>query len=244
MARVKNRTDFAKKLAETRLSHVERAIAMLWYYRWSQDFEDRSASEMANDLHEEGFPKPNVSRLKSDLARSRFTVRSRRDGAFQLDVRRITELEEKFKDLLQNKKVEIQDTIIPSEWVVGKRPYLEKMVHQINGCYDYEFFDACATLCRRLMESLIIEIYISRGRQKEIKSQGVFFSLERLISFIKNDTNIHLGRNSSKSMDSVKQVGDTAAHDRVYITHAQDIDDIKIPYRRLIQDLLVAANLK
>ena len=39
-------------------------------------------------------------------------------------------------------------------------------------------------------------------------------------------------------MTEIKQLGDTAAHDRVYITRQGDIDDIKQKYRRLLQELL------
>src|SRR5690606_6502807 len=103
----------------------------------TQEYEERSASELTNDLHDEGFPKANVSRLNAELARSRFTIRGRRRGTFQIDVRRLADLEEKFADLLTVKKVEVSDTVLPSTLVQGTRVYLENMVHQINGCYQY-----------------------------------------------------------------------------------------------------------
>ena len=44
-------------------------------------------------------------------------------------------------------------------------------------------------------------------------------------------------------MDEVKQIGDTAAHDRTYITQQGDIDDLKTKYRKLISELLVLAGI-
>ena len=44
-------------------------------------------------------------------------------------------------------------------------------------------------------------------------------------------------------MIATKELGDTAAHDRVYITGKQDIDDMKARYRRMIRDLLAAADV-
>lgn len=117
------------------------------------------------------------------------------------------------------------------------------MVYQINGCYEYGFYDACATLCRRLMESLIIEVYIHNGQTHEIQNNGMFLGLEKLISKISNDNQINLSRNTPKTMTLIKELGDTAAHDRVYITHQQDIDDVKAKYRRMIQDLLNASDI-
>jgi len=104
-------------------------------------------------------------------------------------------------------------------------------------------FDACAVLCRRLMESLIIEIYIHQKRHSDIQYDGVFFMLDRLIVHVGNDQNIQLSRNIAKTMREVKQLGDTAAHDRTYITPQIDIDDLKARYRRLIKELLLASGV-
>lgn len=239
-----SRRDFARRLADIALPHVARAIAFLWYYRQTQEFEERTASELASDLHEESFPKPNITRLRKQLARSRFTVRGHRQGSFQVDVRRLSELDAKYGAFLKIKSVEVSDSMIPNEWVDGTRTYLERLVHQINGCYDYGFYDACAALCRRLMESLIIETYISMKRHHEIQNNGVFCGLDQLIGYISSDNSIVLGRNTSRTMKEIKQLGDTSAHDRVYITHQQDLDDLKARYRRMIKDLLAAAGIK
>ena len=237
------RSRFARGIATLGLSHTERAIALLWYYRQAQEFEERTASELANDLHEEGFPKPNVTRLSRGLARSRSTIKGHRKGSLQIDVRRLTNLEQKYGQFLVTRRVDVQDSVVPNEWVKGTRVYLERLVHQINGCYDYGFFDACAALCRRLMESLIIELYIHDGRHHEIQTDGVFLALDRLIAHVKADKKLTLGRNTPKTMTEVKQLGDTAAHDRVYVTSKQDIDDVRARYRRMIQDLLAASGI-
>lgn len=238
-----DRLRFAKGIASLELSHSDRAIAFLWYYRQTQEFEERTASELANDLHDEGFPKPNVSRLNRDLARSCLTIKGRRSQSFQIDVRRLSDLEEKYGKFLRVKKIDVQDSVIPNDWVKGTRVYLESLVHQINGSYDCGFYDPCATMCRRLMESLIIEIYIHDGRHHEIQNDGVFLGLERLIAHVRADKKLTLGRNTPKTMTEVKQVGDTAAHDRVYITSKQDIDDLLPKYRRMLQDLLAACGV-
>jgi hypothetical protein len=52
-----------------------------------------------------------------------------------------------------------------------------------------------------------------------------------------------LGRNTPKTMSEVKQLGDTAAHDRTYITPQVDIDDIKARLRRMIAELLEKAGI-
>jgi hypothetical protein len=241
---VPDRSHFAQDIASLESSHTDRAIAFLWYYRETQEFEERTASELANDLHDEGFPKPNVTRLHRDLARSRFTVKGRRPESFQIDVRRLADLQQAYGQFLSARKVDVKGLVIPADWVEGTRAYLERLVHQINGTYECGFYDACATMMRRLMESLIIEIYIHDGRQHEIQSNDVFLGLEKLIAHARSDPKLTLGRNTSKTMTEVKELGDTAAHDRVCITSKQDIDDLIPRYRRMLQVLLVASGIK
>ena len=241
---MRTRADFARALAASDLSHVERAVALLWYYRHTQEYEERSASELASDLHDEGFPKPNVTRLAEDLKRSRDTARGKRPSTFQVDVRRVSALDELYLPLLGTKQVKVSGAVLAEGAVAGTRGYLEQLGHQINGTYDYGFFDACAVLCRRLMESLVIEVYVHRSRHHEIQQNGVFISLDRLLAYIKGDRTITLGRATPKTMDEIKQLGDTAAHDRTYVTTQVDIDDVKARYRKMISELLGLAGIR
>ena len=238
-----SRSEFSRHLAKLDLSHADRAIAFLYYYRETQEFEERSASDLAADLHDEGFPRPNVTRLRHDLSKSRFTTKGSRSGVFRLDLRRLEEIAALYEDSLARKKVTISKNVVPPEWVAGTRTYLEQMVYQINAAYDYGMHDASAVLQRRLMESLIIEIYIHEKRHHDIQSDRVFFMLDRLISHVTSDAHVSLSRNAPKTMREVKQLGDTAAHDRTYITPKVDIDDLKPRYRRLIQELLAMAGI-
>ncbi len=238
------RSDFARSIATIDLSHADRAIALLWFYRQTQQYDERTAGELAIDLHEEGFPKPNVSPLHSALQTGRYTVRGIRPRSFQLDLRRLDDLESRYGSLLETKKIKVEDTVIPQAWFSGTRVYLERLVHQINGSYQYGFYDACAALARRLMESLLIEVYVNKKRHQEIQNNGVFMSLDKLITYIRNDPMISLGRGTPKTMIEVKQLGDTAAHDRVYVTEQMDLDDIKARYRRMIQELMSMAGIQ
>jgi hypothetical protein len=87
--------------------------------------------------------------------------------------------------------------------------------HQINGTYDCGF-DACSLVspaygitCHRVMFIVV---------DTEIQQSGTFISLDRLVAHIKGDRSVVVGRATPKTMDDVKQLGDTAAHDRTYIT--------------------------
>lgn len=62
--------------------------------------------------------------------------------------------------------------------VRGTRGYLEKLAHQINGTYANAWYDACAVMIRRFVETLIIEAYEAHGIEANIKDgSGDFFFL-------------------------------------------------------------------
>ena len=176
-----SRSDFSRHLAKLELSHTDRAVAFLYYYRETQEFEERPVSDLAADLQDEGFPRPNVTRLREGLSRSQFTTRGSRPGVFRLDLRRLEEVAALYEEALARRKVPVSKHVIPPEWVAGTRTYLEQIVYQINAAYEYGMYDASAVLLRRLMESLIIEIYIHKKIHHDIQSGGVFYMLDRLI---------------------------------------------------------------
>src|SRR5580704_13703212 len=49
--------------------------------------------------------------------------------------------------------------LLPHALVRGTRGYIERVVFQVNGCYEKGWFDGCAVMMRRLMETLIIECF-------------------------------------------------------------------------------------
>ena len=238
------RKEFASRIADLAPTHVDRALAFLWDYDYTQEYEERTPSEFASDLHDEGFPRPNVTRLREGFRRSRFAVRGSRKGSFKLDVRHKSTLDDLYQSVLDVKVVEVTGAVMNPELVAGTRGYLERLVHQINGSYEFGFYDATAVLCRRLMESLLIEVYIHEKRTDEIRQGGACFQLERLIAHVRQDTQLALSRNALRSMTEIKQLGDTAAHDRVYTTQQADIDDLRARFRRLIQELLVLSGIR
>ena len=238
-----NRAEFAQQIAKLHLTHVERAIALLWFYRETQAYDERSPRELANDLHDEHFPKPNISRFTTQLRKSRYTIAGKRRGTVQIDVRRIGKLTEKYNRYLGSVKVEVKGAYLPNEWTVGTRKYLEQLSLQINGCYEYGFFDGCAALCRRLMESLIIECYFHIEQIPRIQVDRKIRPLDQLITTISSDAQITLGRNTPKTMKEIKTIGDTASHDRAYLTTKIDLDDVRIRFRHMIHDLFIQAGI-
>jgi hypothetical protein len=136
------------------------------------------------------------------------------------------------------------DSVLPRELFSSTRGYIEKVVQQINGSYDHGFYDCCAVMCRRLGETLIIEIYESQGREKEIKSaDDNFLMLSGLLGVLNKDNRIHLGRNAKRGLDGLKDLGDKSAHNRRFNARQPDIDSIKSDLRTAAEELLHLAKL-
>jgi len=127
----------------------------------------------------------------------------------------------------------------------GTRPYLERIVHQINGSYEGGWYDASAVMTRRLVETLIIELFEARGIADKIKNpKGDFFYLRDLITTLIAETSWHLSRNTKAALPRLKDVGDQSAHSRYFVAHRQDIDKLIDDLRVVIQELVTLANLK
>jgi hypothetical protein len=63
----------------------------------------------------------------------------------------------------------INEFILPFSMVRGTRGYIEKVVNQINGCYEKAWFDGGAVMMRRLIETLIIECFEKHKIADKIK---------------------------------------------------------------------------
>jgi hypothetical protein len=239
-----SRRQFLIRLAEDAPSRTEQAIALLWYYEQAQIFTERSATDLAGDIQDEGFGEQNVARLRNALKSSRLTVNGTTRGAFRINASRFQELSDKYSHLLDIVEPTPTSSVIPLEYVDGTRTYLVKLVRQINGCYDAGYFDASAVMIRRLVESLLIEIYISQNRQAEIRQGNAFMMLNDLITHITSDAQVTKSRNFVKGLTLAKDIGDTAAHDRTYNTPKQDIDDNTLALRRVVNELLVLAGIR
>lgn len=135
--------------------------------------------------------------------------------------------------------------VIPFSVVRDTRGYLEKVANQINGSYEHGWFDACAVMIRRLLETLIIEAFEHNGIAHKIQDpNGYFLPLKDLINLTLSEQSWNLTRNTKKGLPKLKSVGDLSAHSRRYIAHRRDIEKIIDDVRIVVQELVYLAGLK
>jgi hypothetical protein len=129
--------------------------------------------------------------------------------------------------------------------VRNTRGYIESVSNQINGAYEKGWYDACAVMMRRLLETLIIECFEKHNLAGKIKnSAGDFFYLRDLIDRCLQEPSWNLSRNCKQAMPKLKDVGDKSAHSRRYNAHRGDIDPLLRDVRLVVQELLYLASLK
>jgi hypothetical protein len=135
--------------------------------------------------------------------------------------------------------------ILPHAMVRATRGYIEKIVFQINGCYEKGWFDGCAVMMRRLLETLIIECFEKHQIADRIKNaKGDFLYLADLIDKAVQETTWNLGRNTKQALPRLKSLGDQSAHSRRYTAHREDIDKLSADFRTTCQELIYLAQLK
>ena len=135
--------------------------------------------------------------------------------------------------------------VIPSSIVRGTRGYIERVANQANGAYDNGWYDACAVMIRRLLETLIIEVFEHNSIAGRIKnSAGDFLHLKDLVDKCLQESSWNLTRNCKQALPKLKDIGDKSAHSRRYNAHRGDIDPLLADIRLVVQEFVYLAGLK
>jgi hypothetical protein len=137
-------------------------------------------------------------------------------------------------------------SVILTSLVRGTRGYIEKVANQINGTYENGWYDACAVMLRRLIETLIIEAFEHHGIAHKIQNSatGDFFFLRDLVAATLNESAWNLGRNARQALPKLKDIGDKSAHSRRFTAQRGDIQPLLSDIRTVVQELIYLANLK
>jgi hypothetical protein len=144
----------------------------------------------------------------------------------------------------EGRRSETQSVIIIST-VRGTRGYIERVANQVNGALGNGWYDACAVMLRRLLETLIIEAFEHHHVDAKIKnSTGDFLYLRDLIEKCLAEPMWNLSRNCKQAMPRLKDVGDKSAHSRRFNAHRGDIQPLIGDIRTVVQELVYLAGLK
>lgn len=234
--------EFLHAIAGLECTHAERAVALLWFLGVEDRAASASASQLARELADAGFGQQNVSRLGKSLAADRRTAKA--PGGFRIRVDRRPPLDEKYSGYLHNRPVPRTNAVLPADLFDGTRTYIEKVVAQLNASFQANLYDCCAVMSRRLLETLIIEVYEAKGWADDLKNaDGRFMMFSGLLSKLESEKRFNLGRNALEGLKAFKRLGDQSAHDRRFNARRDDIIRIRDGMRVACEDLLHLAGL-
>lgn len=137
------------------------------------------------------------------------------------------------------------DDVFPLSLLVKtRRGYLIAVGRQMNGCFVSAWYDACAVMMRRLLETVIIEAFETHKLDSKIKNnQGDFIQLTDLVNAAISETAWNLSRNAKKALPLLRDVGHISAHSRRFTAQKNDIEKL-VPHCRIaLEEFLHLAGL-
>jgi hypothetical protein len=181
-------------------------------------------------------PYSNVSSFLSRAKIKKLVVKDRKCG--YLLARR--ESEEIALSIQDNAMKTPSDNLFPLELLRNTRSYLERTAKEASLCYDMQLFNACLVMVRRLLESLIIEIFELYKVQDRIKDKrgNYKFCGDLIDELLKEQGLWTIGRNASKALPAIKTIGDMCAHNRRFNACRADVDKNKDGLRVVLEELI------
>jgi len=119
--------------------------------------------------------------------------------------------------------------------------FISFLIPQINGCWDHDWFEACALICRRLLETLIIHLYETRGWTRDIRNVDGYVGLQKLVDVVSSDPRVGLEKRSKDGLAHLKMMGDVAAHDYKVRVRKPDLERKRTELRLACERLLFIA---
>ena len=236
-------SDFINKIDNfSGLTELQKVEVALYFIDKSENKHDVPLKEILDLLANNRCPISNSSRLKTKIKASRHFVKGNTSNTFVLALPAFQDFDSKFSELFQSLDIPSSGLLLDEQKFKINRPNINKLVDQINHCYEYNCYDACAVLMRKLFETVLILAYENLQIANEIKDgTGNYHMLESITGNAKNNSTLNLSREPKKSLDKIRDVGNYSAHNIYYNATKKDIDDINTLYRLVMEELYYKA---
>jgi hypothetical protein len=235
---------FAADISKLDLKEVDYAIALLWYFDLQQGTPELRPAFLAELMHEPLLRRRvNVTRLGRQLLANRDVMRGKEMGTVRLRHASKPRLSSRYSEIAGVAVApRIEQPIIPTGLFENTRPYLEALVLQINGTYQAGFYDACALVCRRLLECMLLLAFETAGKSEVIRdSDGEYRKFADIIQLAASNRHIRLPRGAGAVLGKIEYL---AGHHPTYTTRQKDIDEQRPGLRRLISELSRVAGIE
>lgn len=237
--------NFIKKVDLPDLPEIEKVRYLGFYLIKEKKQSDFTILEISELLSDNGFVKPNSSRLTEKLKKSRNFIKGKRDNSFSLHYKLFSELEIELPTLGEKSEEIVSfDSILPDSLYNNTRGYIEKLCMQINASFENNIFDGTAVLMRRLMEVLLILGYDNLNRLSEIQDGSDLKNLNTIINYTVSNNVFSLSKDTKDCLDTFRKLGNFSAHSIQYNCRKPELTKVAMEYRVAIEELLYASGLK
>lgn len=229
-------------------NEAERAKLLCFYHQKENGDSSFSMNQIELLFESCGFSKPNLSRLKGNLTKGTgkiFLASKIEKGRFEFIPVIWQSLEKEYGSLWNDTVTIVSSSeMIEESKFCGKRPYIDRLIQQINFTYGNNCYDACAVLMRRLFEILLVLSYQNKGIEADItKPDGSHLMLEGIVKNAIQNRTLAIPSRISRNFDSFREVGNNSAHSITYTAGKLDIDKIQMNYRVMLEDLYNRAGI-
>ena len=190
--------------------------------------------------------KPNLSRIEKNLSASRDFVKGKTKDTFKLHPITFDLLQSEIPGIhVESEEVISDDVILPKPIYENSRGFIESLSKQINASYEFNIFDGCAVLMRRLLEIMLILSYEHLGIEKTVQDQdGNYFMLEKIVNDAKTNSRLKLSRDAKAVLEDFRTIGNFSAHKIYYNCRRSDLKNITAHYRATIEELMYKSGIR
>lgn len=226
----------------TELTPAKQIPYFAYYLCRYRDLEYFAAKDIRGCYEELKLPPySNISSYLSKLCKEKKLIRNKKTGAYSLARKEADEIGSSI-GVVKVKEPSME--LFPLNLLDNTRTYLINIGRQAILCYDNGIYDASLVMIRKLIESIIIELFTRHNIKDRIQdSKGNFYFCSELIDYLLAENKLWtIGRNTKNALPIIKSKGDMSAHNRRYNAQKSDIDQIKDGLRVTIEELIHVIN--
>ncbi|EHQ29817.1 hypothetical protein [Mucilaginibacter paludis] len=232
-------SSFVKKIPEFNDLSASDKIDLFAYYILFEtevsQFKASDISECFNDLHLS--PYSNISSYLSKYSkRAKGQKFLKRNSGYCLESNTRALIEK----VIQKEFVpEPSNNLFALSIFENTRGYLTGFATEASCAYDFALYNSCFFMLRKLLETLIIELFEKHGIESKIKNgNGGYFFLSDLISKLVSENNWHLTKITREDIPKIKKLADSSVHSKRFSAKKVDIDNLKTEIRIIFEELV------
>lgn len=144
-----------------------------------------------------------------------------------------------------SEKEEQLETVLPSIIFDNLPLNIQSLCKQINVSYENSLYDCTAVIMRRLLKGLLILTYQKNNIEFEIlvNSENCYISLNEIIKDAVKNQILSFSTITKENIVLFEDLGKYSTHEIWYNYTQQDIKQLIIKYRKIIEELICKAGL-